>query len=166
VINRTIGANEDARGHIVTLLDNFRHVGPNGEHECLVFEPMGPDVAARFGRSIPYRQGRLICKQLLLALQCLHDLGYAHCDTNPGNMMLSLTHPIENLSGEGRSMSMQIDGKRDPCAPRYIHEDWPLTEFCDYMAPVEVKLSDFGAGTYSLSSLEPTVLKVGSVPAR
>lgn len=153
VINRRIAANIATKSHIVTLLDSFKHVGPNGEHDCLVFEPMGPDVSACFERSIPYRQGRSIGKQLLMALRCLHDLKIAHSDTNPGNLLVSLTHPIENLSVGGRSISTGIDGKRNLCAPEYIHEDRPLMEFWDRTAPVELKLSDFGAGTYQFQIL-------------
>ncbi|KAK3615648.1 hypothetical protein LTR22_027351 [Elasticomyces elasticus] len=149
-INRSIRANNGARSHVVELLDNFRHVGPNGEHDCLVFEPMGPDVAACFERSIPYRHCGQICKQLLTALQCLHDREVAHSDTHPGNLLLSLTHPIENLSTGGRSVSAQIHGKRNPCAPDHIYEDRPLTEFCDHMAPAKFKLADFCAGKYQL----------------
>ncbi|KAK3615373.1 hypothetical protein LTR22_027463 [Elasticomyces elasticus] len=134
-INRSIRASNGARSHIVELLDNFNHVGPNGEHDCLVFEPMGPDVAACFERSIPYRHCGPICKQLLTALQCLHDLEVAHSDTNPGNLLLSLTHQIENLFTGGRSVSAQIHGKRNPCAPEHIYEDRPLTEFCDTWLP-------------------------------
>ncbi|KAF2764114.1 kinase-like protein [Teratosphaeria nubilosa] len=98
-IHRTIAGNKAASGHIVRLLDDFKHHDPNGEHLCLVFEPMGPDIAACAERSLPYWQRRSISKSLLLALQCLHDLKLAHDDTNPGNALLSLTHPIEEPSG-------------------------------------------------------------------
>jgi serine/threonine protein kinase len=32
------------RNHVVLPLDDFQHTGPNGKHQCLVFEPMGPSV--------------------------------------------------------------------------------------------------------------------------
>lgn len=147
-INRRISANGAARNHFVTLLDSFKHVGPNGEHDCLVFEPMGPDVQACFERSIPYWQGRSIVKQLLRALRCLHDLEIAHSDTNPGNLLLSLTRRIEDLTVGGRSMSTRTEGKCNPHAPEKIYEDRPLTEFCDDLVPAKIKLSDFGFGTY------------------
>lgn len=148
VITRSIEANEAARDHVVTLLDHFKCVGPNGEHDCLVFEPMGPSVVALFGRSIPYREGRSMSRQLLTALQCLHNLRLAHVDTHPGNLLVSLTRPIEGLSEGGKSMSTQSNGKRNPCAPRHIHQGRPLTEFWDDKAPTKLKLSDFGVGTY------------------
>ncbi|TWU74168.1 hypothetical protein ED733_000552 [Metarhizium rileyi] len=31
--------------HILQLLDNFEHQGPNGNHVCLVFQAMGPDMS-------------------------------------------------------------------------------------------------------------------------
>ena len=31
---------------IVKLLDHFIHEGPNGKHQCLVFELLGPSVKA------------------------------------------------------------------------------------------------------------------------
>jgi len=108
---------------------------------------MGPDVGSCFEHSIPYWQGRSIVKQLLMGLQCLHDLGIAHVDTNPGNLLFSLTPPVEDLSVKGRSMSTRIGGKRNPCAPKYIYEDQPLAELWDHKAPIDLKLSDFGVGT-------------------
>jgi serine/threonine-protein kinase SRPK3 len=30
--------------HIIQLLDHFIHPGPNGDHSCLVFEPMGESI--------------------------------------------------------------------------------------------------------------------------
>ena len=30
--------------YIVQLLDSFMHEGPNGDHQCLVFELLGPSV--------------------------------------------------------------------------------------------------------------------------
>ena len=109
---------------------------------------MGPDVAACFDRSVPYSQARSIGKQLLTGLQCLHDLGIAQSDANPGNQLLSPTHPIENPSEGGKSMSTRSDGKWNPHTPQRIYEDRPLREFWDHTAPAKLKLSDLGAGTY------------------
>lgn len=35
---------ESSMKHVVTLIDHFTQIGPNGEHHCLVFEPMGPSA--------------------------------------------------------------------------------------------------------------------------
>lgn len=31
--------------HVVMPVNTFVEVGPNGEHQCLVFEPMGPSAS-------------------------------------------------------------------------------------------------------------------------
>lgn len=148
-ITRIIRANATARGHIVTLLDSFKHNGANGEHECLVFEPMGPAVAACYDPDCnPIRawQAKSICKELLTALKCLHDLGIAHSDLNPGNLLLSLTIPIQQPSSGGKCWSTGVKG--NPQIPERIYENRPLTEFWDREVPVKLMLSDLGAGTY------------------
>lgn len=38
------GRESDSRKHIVMPIDDLRQTGPNREHECLVFEPMGPSL--------------------------------------------------------------------------------------------------------------------------
>jgi serine/threonine protein kinase len=156
-MNRIICANATVRGHIVTLLDSFKHDGPNGEHECLVFELMGPAVEACYDpdyNPIPAKQAKSICNQLLTALKCLHNLGIAHSDLNPGNLLLSLTKSIQQPSSGGKCLSTGVEG--NPQIPERIYENWPLTEFWDRKVPVKLKLSDLGAGTYYLSSLEST----------
>jgi len=145
-----ISADEAARDHVVRLLDHFTCVGPNGEHDCLVLEPMGPSVRVIFGRSIAYRHVKLIGRQMLRALQCLHSsrLGVAHVDTNPGNLLLSLARPVESQSEVSDRMSAQtrLGAKHGPYVPQVLHEDKPLTELCE--DDIELKLSDFGAGMY------------------
>lgn len=34
----------EAARRVTRLLGEFEHIGPNGTHPCLVFEPMGPTV--------------------------------------------------------------------------------------------------------------------------
>jgi hypothetical protein len=41
------------RQHVMTMKERFRHTGPNGEHGCLVFEPMGRCV---YQRALPSRK--------------------------------------------------------------------------------------------------------------
>lgn len=38
------GRESDSRKHIVMSIDDLRQTGPNREHDCLVFEPMGPSL--------------------------------------------------------------------------------------------------------------------------
>ena len=70
--------------HIVQLLDDFLHEGPNGCHQCLVFELLGPTLNIIVD---DYHMGeeRLdtetilrISTQLLQAVAFMHKAGYAH----------------------------------------------------------------------------------------
>ena len=75
-IKKTDISNPGAK-NILGLLDYFKHRGPNGEHACLIFKAMGPDLAAYrqlFVRlRIPIRTLKKITSQILRALAYLHQ---------------------------------------------------------------------------------------------
>ena len=70
--------------HIVQLLDDFRHEGPNGSHLCLVLELLGPTINItvddyhQVGERLDAESIVKISTQLLEALAFLHEKGYAH----------------------------------------------------------------------------------------
>ena len=70
--------------HIVRLLDDFLHEGPNGCHQCLVFELLGPTVnimvndAHHFGERLDTDVIIRISTQMLEAVAFIHEAGYAH----------------------------------------------------------------------------------------
>jgi serine/threonine protein kinase len=74
----------DAAHRIVQLLDSFVHQGPNGEHQCLVFELLGPTVdfvvADYYGGGDRLEDTTVlrVTRQLLQALAGIHRAGYAH----------------------------------------------------------------------------------------
>lgn len=74
---RSKGVGTSGSQHVLGLVDNFEHVGPNGKHVCLVFKAMGPDMSKfrrLFPRSrIPTSLMKSISRQLLLALAFLHE---------------------------------------------------------------------------------------------
>lgn len=62
---------------VMGLLDEFRHTGPNGQHACLVFKPMGPSMSY-FRSLFPYNRlsvpiAKKVSKDLLQSLVFLHD---------------------------------------------------------------------------------------------
>ena len=70
--------------YIVSLLDDFIHEGPNGCHQCLVFELLGPTVHQAVNDAHYFRE-RLdtdtiirASSQMLDGLAFLHEVGYAH----------------------------------------------------------------------------------------
>lgn len=93
--------------HFVQLLDCFRHEGPNGTHNCLVTELLGPTVSNVLG--LFGELGDTLCpdtvlrtsRQLLEGLQLSHDAGIVHGGRDIKRFHLSCFCPIltlENLA--------------------------------------------------------------------
>jgi len=70
--------------YVVQLLDSFTHEGPNGVHQCLVFELLGPSVNQVLS---DYHSGRdkldpetilRMSTQLLKAVKFIHSAGMCH----------------------------------------------------------------------------------------
>jgi len=75
------------------LLDHFRHFGPNGTHECMVFELLGSNlldlIKLYHFRGIPIPIVKYITKQILIALDFIHRVcGVIHTDLKPENVLL------------------------------------------------------------------------------
>nr|XP_036580255.1 serine/threonine-protein kinase SRPK3 [Colletotrichum truncatum]KAF6788087.1 serine/threonine-protein kinase SRPK3 [Colletotrichum truncatum] len=164
-------AQKDAAQHIVHLLGDFDHRGPNGVHKVLVLEPMGSSVNSMveelpqfnprtLGMRVRYppQMAKRILKQSLQGLAFLHKNGIAHGDFQPGNMLFSLndinSEPEDVLrqaeDAQGGSISPpveRLDGKPDKWAPRYLCTAQPLSTFTQYTEGFKIKLSDMG-GAY------------------
>lgn len=70
----------------MTIFDHFHNDDPNGTHECIVTELLGPSVADIFdtrfgGERLPAKLALRIAKQSLIALAYLHERGVAHAGT-------------------------------------------------------------------------------------
>ncbi|KAI9672343.1 MAG: hypothetical protein M1817_003365 [Caeruleum heppii] len=161
-----LAAGTTASHHLVALLDQFYHQGPNGRHLCLVLEPMGPSVAAmvdelpsnqprRFGHTPTYPgwMAKRILTQALQGLKFMHQHGIAQADFQQGNILFSTPDldsiPEEDLQqGMGReSVSKPVrrrDGKGDRWAPRYLANSKSLSKYADIGPDFNIKLSDFG----------------------
>lgn len=92
----------------VQLLDYFHHVGPNGTHNCLVTELLGPPLCAVL-ECYEYREETLrpdtvlrASIQLLDALTSLNQTGFAH-----GGMTASPS----DLDGGDRSWILTLHSK-------------------------------------------------------
>lgn len=96
-------ASTNASQYVTVLLDHFQHQGPNGNHLCLVFEPMGPSANSMveelpcFKRRTmnmdiryPLWMAKRLLQQVLQGLAYLHGNGIVHGDFQPGNMLFAL----------------------------------------------------------------------------
>lgn len=91
-ILRELSNGPNAAGtYVVRLLDDFHHTGPNGFHQCLVLELLGPSLNNVIdganpmpGRPRDEGDGMIVedifrlARQLLSALATLHENGIAH----------------------------------------------------------------------------------------
>ena len=84
---RTLAAHSQGRPgseYIVSLIDDFVHHGPNGSHQCLVFELLGPSpisVIRDYHEDPDIFDPELLVKmskQLLQGIAFIHDVGYVH----------------------------------------------------------------------------------------
>lgn len=86
------GDPEDRKG-VVKLLDHFKHVGPNGQHVCMVFEYLGDSLLSLIKytryRGLPLDIVRELCTPILVGLDYLHrELSIIHTDLKPENILL------------------------------------------------------------------------------
>lgn len=158
--------------HVVNMKDYFTHTGPNGEHGCLVFEPMGrssdsmlEDLPNRLhtksgtGDRYPIWMAKSILRQALLGLDFLNHIGIAHGDVHPGNFLFSakdltsvgediLSQPLPPKEKEAGTRVERNDGKVDLWAPKYLYDNEPLTEFINLDQDFVIKVSDMGCGSF------------------
>jgi serine/threonine protein kinase len=86
--------NHPGREHISGLLDHFRVSGPNGTHNVLVFDVVGPGpdelrTGYEVGEEFVWKWSRIISKEVALGIAYLHELGVTH-----GGMVFLLSSDV------------------------------------------------------------------------
>lgn len=159
--------------HVALPLNNFKHVGPNGTHLCLVYQPMGGTVASMVeklpeNQNVSSRRGerpryplwmaKRILKHALSGLAFLHQNGVVHGDIQSGNFLFTASN-LDLLKEEGLKQSeshitaslRRHDEKIDRWAPRHLMLPQSLYEYADLGPEMFIKISDFGAGKNPLN---------------
>src|SRR5271156_4222051 len=113
----TANPSHPGRQHIVSLQDHFEHSGPNGVHECLVFEALGESVLSTIKRyqyrGLPIHIVKQITKQVLLGLDYLHrECGVIHTDLKPENVLISIDNAEEVIAESSSSPPKEVDTSR------------------------------------------------------
>ncbi|KOS47027.1 hypothetical protein ACN38_g1996 [Penicillium nordicum] len=142
--------------HTVHPLDNFDLKGPNGSHNCLVYELLGPNIPdtidAYFpGGRLSGKLAKIIAKQSLIGLNDLHQMNIAHGDLHTRN--LAFTIPYDNETEQQFTEMLRKpeighvrrrDGKDlEPGIPRYIVR--PTSYWMpSWNSAQSIKIVDFG----------------------
>ncbi|KAH7184530.1 kinase-like domain-containing protein [Fusarium flagelliforme] len=150
--------------YIVRLHDAFTIAGPNGKHDALVLEVMGPNLSELLRKRPEFQVGEpwerrfttAFAKRALLdtlkALDFLHERDMVHGDLHFGNIRTCIGQlkvsaetesKLQQSIGEGQPLERK-DGKRDLWAPLYLLEPRPLDENFSYEIEPLVKLADLG----------------------
>lgn len=154
--------------NFVGLKEQFQLEGPNGRHNCLVFDSMGPDLPTTIRRSREYQVGqpwdddfcqrfplqlaKKVLREVLLGLQFLHANRIVHGDLHAGNILVSIRSQdceagaIEKLrqNRDDEEPLRRLDGKTDLWAPPYLLPPAGLLEYVSTDLDPFVKLVDLG----------------------
>ena len=104
------------KDHVGGKLDAFGLKGPNGLHNCVILEPLGRSfeellIMAELNQDEHHPKPsvydptvwsakflREVCRQIILALDFLHQNQIMHRDMQPGNVLLALTYDIHSMT--------------------------------------------------------------------
>ncbi|KAK4145600.1 kinase-like domain-containing protein [Dichotomopilus funicola] len=152
---RTQITSQPGSHRILQLSHSFKHKGIHGNHLCLVFDLMGPDLEdyRNFfpGRRLPVALVKRITRQLLFGLWSLHSVcKIIHADIKPQNI-LTETPETRAVANSVAGYELQpIDPLFDMPDEFYIASSKVYTLDADMTRPARlaVRLADFGHASW------------------
>ncbi|KAF7316214.1 Protein kinase [Mycena indigotica] len=146
---------EEGSQHVARMFDAFIHEGPNGRHQCIVGEVLGPNLASYVGNfwaseRFPPEMVRRMFGQIALGVRYLHKRDVAHGDLHQGNILLRL--PITWRTASDVEQDLGVAGEHEygadltsPHQPRYLVpgmcDDPYLLQLC--LRQPHIKICDF-----------------------
>ncbi|KAF2023257.1 kinase-like protein [Setomelanomma holmii] len=167
VLRAIAAAHSDQPGYqyLMTMQDHFQINGPNGTHDCLVLELLGPSVADYLDahsciERLPGTLAKTIAKQTLLGLCFLHEQKIAHADLHTRNLAFTipLVHALreEDLLqklGKPETGIVQRNDRQplEPGIPQYLVRptSYPIDVKSSFKS---IKIVDFGQSFLSHDS--------------
>ncbi|XP_074952047.1 SRSF protein kinase 3-like isoform X3 [Phalacrocorax aristotelis] len=141
---------DQAGENIISLLDNFRMIGENGFHVCLVFEVLGPSLRCLMGnytaQGLPLPFVKKSLQQVLAGLHFLHKRCHIiHADIKPENILLygqvkSLQRLLPDMLDCDQRTDLRLKGPGGDLGNRL--------EELDLMS-IEVKIADLGSACWT-----------------
>ncbi|OBZ73938.1 Serine/threonine-protein kinase SRPK [Grifola frondosa] len=147
--------------HILGFLDCFKVSGPNGIHDVIVLDVVGPSPdelreGNEEGETFVWKHAKVILKQALTGIAYIHKLGITHGDLHGSNIAFSLPQ-LDRLS-ESAAMGYlkppcrrPVPADADVSSPKYLVE---ASSFKNYMLEMikqddtqylwSIKILDFG----------------------
>ncbi|KAH0606773.1 uncharacterized protein H6S33_003607 [Morchella sextelata] len=144
---KTADPSHPGHSRILHMLDNFEHRGPNGNHVCMAFEPMGHDALVLSNKledyQLPVGAVQELARQLLQALDYLHTrCGVIHTNLKPRNILMDIndTEKVIRdylLATQARGIQVQ---SRDS---HLVRSEYIPTELPEYPNQFRFKLTGF-----------------------
>ncbi|KAJ7220556.1 kinase-like domain-containing protein [Mycena pura] len=164
-LEATFDANEEGSDRVVRMFDHFVHEGPNGRHQCIVGEVLGPSLAADISpfwepEILPGDMARRLSGQIAVGVRYLHKRGVAHGDLHAGNLLLcppeTWTSPSDVENDLGAPEKCEYGATSSPHLPRYlvrgVFHNVEFLQRC--LTKPHVKICDFSEA-YIPSLLQP-----------